>query len=170
MNKFKWLGSAYIAGALTDIPSGQFEIVLKFYQDIEKICRRHKIHGFTPYEMTASHPLYIKTEKKFGKTHPKTCALVNQLDKLAIRKSDVCIITLLDAAVSNGTGIEQEFSRVAEVPVILMVQRQYPSRMVMGNKNDYLDIIYFDSYKDGLAKLNKSLRKAKKTLVTLHTW
>lgn len=168
ISKNSHIASAYVAGALTDVPMGQFEIVLEFYQNILETCLKHNIRAFTPFEMTASHPLYKKTEKKFGKTHPKTTAVVNKLDKIAIRKADLCIITLLDAAVSNGTGIEQEFSRVVEVPVIMMIQRKYPSRMVMGNQNNYLDIIYFDSYKDGLTKLNQALRIVKKILVPLH--
>lgn len=159
--------SAYIAGALTDVPVALFQNVLDFYQQIAEVCKKHKIKPFLPYEMTALHPLYMKTEKKHGKYHPNTTKVVNGVDKLAIRKSDLCIITILEAAVSNGTGIEQEYCRVIELPVIMMIERPYPSRMVTGNHNNYLAVIQFDSYKQGLQQLNKTLPKIKNKLVLL---
>lgn len=163
----KWFASAYVAGALTDIPVALFQNVLDFYQKISGVCKKHNIRPFLPYEMTALHPSYMKAEKKHGKYHPNTTKMVNGVDKLAIRKSDVCIITILEAAVSNGTGIEQEFCRVAEVPVIMMIERPYPSRMVMGNHNNYLAEIKFDSYDDGLKQLHKLMPKIKKQLLLL---
>lgn len=156
--------TAYVAGALTGLKGKEATDTKQFYVDIAETCRKYGIDAFVPHIQTEATPKVHMLEQKYGFFHKKVAVEINGVDKRAIRKSDLVI--MYGTEPSGGTGIEQEFSRVCEVPLIMLYRLQpKASRMVVGNQNKYLAIITFRTFPEGIRKLNRVLKRCQDQLL-----
>ncbi len=154
------LKTAYVGGPIAGL-SGQRKLdVIQFYDDIAYLCAIHNIDAFVPLRKTNVDPHLLRLLKKYNndRNHPRTATFISKSDKTAIRKSDLVIMFATD--ISSGAGIEQEYARVCEVPLILMYQGgKAASSMVVGNNNRPIAIINFSTFEDGIKKLDAALTK-----------
>ncbi len=155
--------TAYVAGALTGLKGKEATETKQFYIDIAEVCRKYGITAYLPHVQTDVTPRVGLLEKRHGFYHRKVANEINAVDKRAIRKSD--LVVMYGTEPSGGTGIEQEYARVCEVPLIMMYKADpKASRMVVGNQNKYLAVLFFKTFKEGLRKLDRALKRIKPAL------
>lgn len=81
---------------------------------------------------------------------------VYQIDEYELEKSDIMIAYMGEP--STGTGQEIEYARQKNIPVYLLYQtKTHVSRMTTGSPNVKGEII-FDSFEEGLQKLDQLLK------------
>lgn len=150
----------YIIGPIQDLKQHSKEEIIEFYKQIAKICAQFNIDAFNPIIDQSGTPEFLSI-KGITKEDPNYSRCINALDKKIIRMSHFVVKVTLNGISSDGGGIEQEFCRVAEVPLLLLSERQREanSDMVLGNCNDHLGHIFFESFDEALSEFKKALIK-----------
>lgn len=144
--------TAYVCGALTEVPAEQKEEVKNFYVRIADLCE--KVSGtraFVPHEHydPVLHANW-------------TPAQVDESERRQVCELSSCIVAVT-LFPSWGSGIEVEMACKSNVPVILLCQKEklekrLVSRLLRGNPSVKAIISYSD-IEDALTQLELELKK-----------
>jgi len=142
--------TAYIAGALTNVPPELRELLQKFYVELGGVCREF---GFFPYIP------HIYADPKTAPHLTKT--QVDRIDRLAVTLSYIVIAYI--GVPSTGVGIEIECANHANKPVVVFYEKEKHearliSRLVRGNRAIWHEIAFKD-FEDAKRKLRKFLTR-----------
>jgi 2'-deoxynucleoside 5'-phosphate N-hydrolase len=134
---------AYIAGALTDLPTDLHAPLRKFYEDIGDLCDELGFTGLVPHRW--GDPLTIKDA---------TPEFIDKHDREQLATASVLIAYV--GRPSLGTGIEIEIAHRNKKPIILYekdrLEQRLISRFVRGNPSVVAQIA-FTNYEDAKAQL-----------------